>query len=157
MEEERKKILDAELRLAQIINDTPIEITIGGEKMHITALKPAVATMIAEESCKIQQAQEGNMLDLMRQFAICTPSIIHCLCLAILNDKDRIFADYRKKEYSEEYHNLYERIEWESDEKEQASVLLEVLSALNLDFFFHTTQAIDNFRQMILKKRTPRQ
>lgn len=152
-EKEKMSELDAQLRLAQIMNDSPIEITVGGEKRYITALKPAVATMIAEESAKIQKAQSGNMVDIMKQYAICLPSVIKCLTLAILNDKDRIYSDYRKRELSEEYYTIYEQIEWESRHEEWLGVLLEVLNLLNFDFFFHTTAVIDNFRQMILTKK----
>ena len=101
--------LDAQTLLAEVLNDTPTKIVIAGKTYHITALKLGVQNLIAEESCKIQQSQEGNLYDLYQQFAKSVPAVIRCLCYAVLNDKNKIFKDYRTREYSDEFQTLYEQ------------------------------------------------
>lgn len=149
--------LTAQARMAEILNDTPVEIVVAGERMPITAIKPGVAALIAEESVRIQKSEHGDMVDLMKRMAEVHPAVVRCITLAILNDRDRIFSDYKRKVYSEEYEAMYDKVMWESDHNEWIGVLLGVFRLLNLDFFFRTTEAIQNFRLMMLTKRTKEQ
>lgn len=155
MKEEKKEIteLEAQAMLAEVLNNTPIPIEIGGEIYHITALKLGVQNLIAEESCKIQQAEKGNLADLYRQFTQSMPSLIRCLCYAVLNDKNRIFKDYRKREYSDEYHTLYERLEWESPKEKWISILMQVMDRIDIGFFFQAASTLTMIRESALKTR----
>lgn len=145
--------LDAQTLLAEVLNDTPTKIVIAGKTYHITALKLGVQNLIAEESCKIQQAQEGNLYDLYQQFAKSVPAVIRCLCYAVLNDKDRIFKDYRTREYSDEFHTLYEQLEWESDKTKFIEVLVDVMNKINIDFFLQAASMLTMMRDSALKTR----
>lgn len=145
--------LDAQLLLAEVLNDSPTEIVIAGKTYHITALKLGVQNLIAEESCKIQQAQEGNLYDLYQQFAKSVPAVIRCLCYAVLNDKDRIFKDYRTREYSDEFQTLYEQLEWESDKSKFIEVLVDVMNKINIDFFLQAASMLTMMRDSALKTR----
>lgn len=145
--------LDAQTLLAEVLNDTPTKIVIAGKTYHITALKLGVQNLIAEESCKIQQAQEGNLYDLYQQFAKSVPAVIRCLCYAVLNDKDRIFKDYRTREYSDEFQTLYEQLEWESDKTKFIEVLVDVMNKINIDFFLQAASMLTMMRDSALKTR----
>lgn len=145
--------LDAQTLLAEVLNDTPTKIVIAGQTYRITALKLGVQNLIAEESCKIQQAQEGNLYDLYQQFAKSVPAVIRCLCYAVLNDKDRIFKDYRTREYSDEFQTLYEQLEWESDKTKFIEVLVDVMNKINIDFFLQAASMLTMMRDSALKTR----
>lgn len=145
--------LDAQTLLAEVLNDTPTKIVIAGKTYHITALKLGVQNLIAEESCKIQQAQEGNLYDLYQQFAKSVPAVIRCLCYAVLNDKDKIFKDYRTREYSDEFQTLYEQLEWESDKTKFIEVLVDVMNKINIDFFLQAASMLTMMRDSALKTR----
>lgn len=145
--------LDAQTLLAEVLNDTPTKIVIAGKTYHITALKLGVQNLIAEESCKIQQSQEGNLYDLYQQFAKSVPAVIRCLCYAVLNDKNKIFKDYRTREYSDEFHTLYEQLEWESDKTKFIEVLVDVMNKINIDFFLQAASMLTMMRDSALKTR----
>lgn len=145
--------LEAQELLAQVLNDTPIPIEVGGTIYQITALKLGVQNLIAEETCKIQKAQEGNMLDLFKQFAQSIPAVIRCLCYAVLNDKDKIFDNYRKREYSEEFNTLYEQIEWESDRNAWLGILANIMQKIDLSFFSSAASMLMTIKDSALKTR----
>lgn len=139
--------------LAEALNDTPTEIIIANEKYYIRGLKLGTQNLIAEETCRIQKAQEGNTLDLYKQFAQSIPSVIKCLCFAILNDKDKIFKNYANREFSDEYQALYEKIEWESDRNLWIEVLVQVMNKLDLRFFYQAANTLTMIRDSALKTR----
>lgn len=136
--------IDAQLRLAEIMNNTPRKIKLGARTFAVTALKPGTQQLIAEEAAKIAKSEE-NFSDIIKKFSINVPSVIRCLTLAILND--------RKKIYGDEYQAMYDYIEWETDQKQWLMVLVEVLEMLDLNFFFRITTQIDLFREMTLTKK----
>lgn len=39
------------------------------------------------------------MGDVIKEFAVNLPAVAHVITLALLNDKDRIFSDYEKKNF----------------------------------------------------------
>lgn len=145
--------LDAQMLLAEMLNDSPTTIVIAGTTYHITALKLGVQNLIAEESCKIQQAQEGNMYDLYKQFAKSIPAVLRCLCYAVLNDKDKIFKNYRTREYSDEFQTLYEQLEWESDKTKFIEILVDVMNKINIDFFLQAASMLTMMKDSALKTR----
>lgn len=149
MEEKEKKKeiteLEAQLRLAEILNDSPRTIVLGGREFQLRALKPGAQWLIAQESCKIAK-HEGDFTDLIKQFAVNAPAVVRCLCIAILNDKEKIEG--------KEYQDLFDFIQWETKQNEWIGVLLEVLKMLDISFFLTSTQAIENFRKMTMMKKT---
>ena len=155
MEEKNKELteLQAQELLAQVLNNTPVPIEIDGTVYQITALKLGVQNLIAEESCKIQKAQEGNMLDLYKQFAQSIPAVIQCLCYAVLNDKDRIFKDYARREYSDEYYALYESLEWCSDRSTWMDILVQIMNRIDFNFFYYAASTLTMLREQSLTTR----
>lgn len=158
MEEEKEnKIseLDAMLRLAEIMNDSPTPFEIGGKTYNITALKMGTQVLIAEETCKIQKHQEGNLVDMFNQFAHSIPAVIRCLAFAVLNDKDKIYKNYATKEFSDDFYSLCERIEWESNQSRWMEILSEVIKKININFSLTITEQMSMIRDLTLKKRIP--
>lgn len=145
--------LEAQEKLIRVMNDTPetFESKIG--KLHLTALKPAVQWLIAEKSVEIQKSEDGNMADMIRHFAQSVPAVVEILTLAILNDKKKIFSDFDKREYSDEYRAMYDKIMWETDPSEWLGILLKVLEMLSYDFFFNTTNLLTILREKTLQKK----
>lgn len=146
--------VDAMERLANVMNDTPTIVKMSKTEFAITALKPGTQWLIAEEACKILKAEKGNMNDVIRQFSINIPSVVHVITLAILNDKDRIYSDYKKREISDEYKSVYETIMWETNSESWIGLLVEILNMLSLDYFFQVTNAIAMIREMALGRKT---
>lgn len=156
MEDKSKiKELDAMMRLSEVINDTPTIVEIGGKKYHITALKIGTQILIAEETSKVQKHQEGNMVDVFKSFANSIPAVIRCIAFAILNDKDKIYKDYSKREFSEEFYATCEKIEWESDRQQWMSILVEIIRKIDISFSFTITEQMSMIRDLTMKKRNP--
>lgn len=145
--------VDAMQRLAEIMNDTPTVMKMGKTEFAITALKPGTQWLIAEESCKIMKAEQGNFKDVIKQFAVNIPSIVHVITLAILNDKNRIFDDYKSRKYSEEYQSVYETIMWETNPDNWLSLLVEIMNMLSMDYFFQSTNAVAMIREAALGRK----
>lgn len=153
--EEKKEYteLESEELLAQVLNNTPAPIEIAGKTYYITALKLGVQNLIAEESVKIQKAEDGNMLDLYKMFAQSVPAVIRCIAYAVLNDKDKIFKDYATRQYSDEFQSLYEKLEWESDRNQFMEILVNVMQRLDLSFFYRASTMLTTMRDSALKTR----
>lgn len=148
-----KVSLEAMSRLASIMNNTPTIAKLGKTEFAITALKPGTQWLIAEESCKIMKAEQGNFKDVIKQFSINIPSVVRVITLAILNDKDRIFSDYRNKVYSSEYESVYDTIMWETSPENWISLLVEVMNMLSMDYFFQSTNAVAMVREAALGRK----
>ena len=160
MEEEKdNKIseLDAMLRLAEIMNDSPTPFEVGGKTYNITALKMGTQVLIAEETCKIQKHQEGNLVDMFNQFARSLPAVVRCLAFAVLNDKDKIYKNYATKEFSDEFNSLCERIEWESDTRQWMDVLSKVINKIDVAFFLNISEQMKILRDTTMRRRNPEQ
>lgn len=145
--------VEAMQRLAEIMNDTPTVVKMGKTEFPITALKPGTQWLIAEESCKIMKTEKGNFKDVIKQFAVNIPSVVHVITLAILNDKNRIFDDYKSRTYSEEYQSVYETIMWETSPDNWLSLLVEIMNMLSMDYFFQSTNAVAMIRETALGRK----
>ena len=144
---------DAMERLAKVMNDTPTIVKMSNTEFAITALKPGTQWLIAEESCKIMKAEQGNFKDVVKQFAVNIPSVVHVITLAILNDKNRIFEDYKSRKYSEEYQSVYDTIMWETNPDNWLSLLVEIMNMLSMDYFFQSTNAVAMIREAALGRK----
>lgn len=153
----KKEVKEASLsameKLAKVMNDSPTIVKMGKTDWPIKALRPGTQWLIAEESCKILKAEKGNMNDVIRQFAVNIPSVVKVITLAILNDKNRIFKDYRNKQFSDEYQSVYDTIMWETNPDNWISLLVEIINMLSLDYFFQSTNAIAAVREMALGRK----
>lgn len=142
--EEKKGIseLEAQLRLAQILNDTPKMIKLGGREFPLKPLRMGAQWLIAEESCKIAKAEE-SFTDIVKRFATNAPAVIRCICIAILNDKDKIEG--------KEYQDLYDFISWETNPAEWMAILVEILQMLDYQNFSFACEVIHSLRLSLTK------
>lgn len=141
-------------RLAIIMNDSPSIKKLHGTEWRITGLKPGVQWLIAEQACKIVKGEKLSMGDVIKEFAINLPAVVNVITLALLNDKDRIFSDYEKRELSEGYHQVYDMLMWgEYNMKDWALLLGEILNLISTDFFFESTNVIQTVREMTLTRK----
>lgn len=145
--------LEAMDKLSRLMNNTPIEVKTGIGDFKITALKPGTQWLIAEEAIKIQKSEKGNFMDMIKHFSVSIPSVAKVIALAVLNDRDRIYKDYRTKELSDEYTALYDSLMWESNQSEWIGILVKVLGLLEFDFFFDITNVIATVRDMTLERK----
>ncbi len=136
--------LEAQTRLMQIMNNTPAIKSFAGTEWEITALKPAVKNMIAEEAVKIQVKENAAMGDVLKAYASNYPTVCRVITLALLNDKAKIDKDYDA---------VYDTIYWESDDKQWATLLSEILQMLDVSFFFLTTNVLAMFQQMTTERK----
>lgn len=148
---------DAMAQLARIMNDSPSIIKLHGTQWEITGLKPAVQMLIAEEACKVVDGENKSMGDVLKEFSTNLPCVVKCLTLAMLNDKDRIYKDFVKKTFSDEYQAVYDTLMWgDYDVRDWAQILYEVLTLINTDFFFESSNVIKTVRKMTLERKMTR-
>jgi len=152
-EEEAKKIKPnsplsnkAMERLAQIMNDSPTIVKLEGTEWEVKALKPGTQWMIAEEACKMVKKENLSMGDVIKEFSVNLPSVARVITLALLNDKERIKSD--------EYQQVYDQLLWgDYDMKDWATLLVEILNLLDVDFFFASTNVIQTVRSQALMRK----
>lgn len=134
------------LRLTRVMNDSYKTVTLGGREFKLRPLRQGAQWLIAEEACKIAKNDE-TFSDLIKQFAVNAPAIARCICIAILNDKEKIEG--------KEYQDLFDFLQWETNHTEWFAVLVDVLQMLDYNFFYKGCEIIHSFRQTI--KRTSQQ
>lgn len=138
-------------RLAKLMSDTPTLKKLHGTEWEIRALKPGTQWLIAEEACKVVKKENLAAGDVLKEFAKNLPSVCRALTLALLNDKGKI--------YGEEYTQVYDTLMWgEYRMEDWSALLMEVVSLLDVDFFFASTAVIETVRQRTLgRKETMRE
>ena len=140
------------------MNDSPSLIKLHNTCWAIHGLKPGVQWVIAEQACKIVDGENLSMGDVIKEFAVNLPAVVNVLTLALLNDKDRIFSDYNKRELSAENDQVYNALMWgDYKVKDWALLLGEILNMLDTAFFFESTNAVKMLRMMTLRKKTTKQ
>lgn len=138
---------EAMARLAQIMNDSPTIVKLGGTEWKIRALKPGTQWMIAEEACNIIKKEKLSMGDVIKEFSNNIPSVAKIITLALLNDKNKI--------HGKEYQQVYDQLLWgDYDIKDWATLLVEILNLIDVDFFFASTNVIQTIRSQALTRKT---
>lgn len=138
---------EAMARLAQIMNDSPTIVKLGGTEWKIRALKPGTQWMIAEEACNIIKKEKLSMGDVIKEFSANIPSVAKVITLALLNDKNKI--------HGKEYQQVYDQLLWgDYDIKDWATLLVEILNLIDVDFFFASTNVIQTIRSQALTRKT---
>lgn len=158
---EKKKIPqvsdEAMQKLAELMNDTPTVLTLNGTQWEITGLKPAVQWLICEKVCEIVKEEKATCEgyeDVLKLMARSLPLTAHCLTLAMLNDKDRIFDDYGKKKYSEEFQQTYELLLWGDFKiRDWGMLLFEVMQKIDVSFFSQSISLLKTARQTTLQRK----
>lgn len=147
--------LEAQERLAEILSDSPRLISLNGTEWEVRALRMGTQYLIAQEVIKINKVENANFGDIVKQFAVNTPSVLKVLTLALLNDKDKIFANGDESAgYSELYEATYNTLAWECEVSEFGNILLETLQLLDTSFFMESCRIVEMFRVATTARRT---
>lgn len=146
--------LEAQERLIEIMNDSPRVRDFDGTRWELRALKPGTQWLIAQEAVSIQKEESANFSDVIRQFAVNTPSVAKVITLGLLNDRSRIFANGRDGAFSEEYHQTLDAILWDTSQAGWLALLVEMLQMLDIEVFFSITSSIQILRQRLLERKT---
>lgn len=147
--------LDAQERLAEILNDSPHIVSLNGSEWEIRALRMGTQCLIAQEVIKINKVENANFGDIVTQFATNIPAILKILTLALLNDKKKIFKDGDEKAgYSELYEATYNTLDWECNVTEFGDIFIETLQLLDVGFFTESCRIVEMFKVATTARRT---
>lgn len=146
--------LDAQARLAEILNDSPRLVSLNGTEWEIRALRMGSQWLICQEAIKICKANEQTFGDIMRQFAVNIPSVIKVLVIALLNDKNKIFKDgIESNGLSDLFKATYDTLMWECNTSQFGNILLEVLQLVDVDFFEASHRILEIFRETTMTRK----
>lgn len=147
--------LDAQERLAEILNDSPHIVSLNGSEWEVRALRMGTQCLIAQEVIKINRVENANFGDIVTQFATNIPAILKILTLALLNDKKKIFKDGDEKAgYSELYEATYNTLYWECNVTEFGDIFIETLQLLDVGFFTESCRIVEMFKVATTARRT---
>lgn len=145
--------LDSQERLIEIMNNSPRVKNFAGTEWEIRALRPGTQWLIAEQAVKICKAETSNYGDVVKQFALNLPATATVITLGLLNDKNRIFENGTTGVYSQEFQDTYNTVMWDTNQEEWISLLVEILSMLDIEVFFSITSSIQILRQRLLERK----
>lgn len=145
--------LDAQQRLVEIMTDSPRLCDFDGTQWEVRALHPGTQWLIAQEAIAIQRKENESYGDTIKNFAANVPSVAKVITLCLLNDRQRIFANGRCGEYSEEFNAVYDTILWNTPQKYWLKLLLEILEMLDISCFFAITSSVQIFRQRTSERK----
>ena len=91
--QETEVSIEAQERLAEILNDSPRVASLAGTEWEIRTLRQKVQWMIAAEVIKINKLESATYGDVVKQFAENMPSVVKVITLAVLNDRNKIFKN----------------------------------------------------------------
>lgn len=146
--------LDAQERLAEILNDSPRLVSLNGTEWEVRALRMGTQWLIAKKCIEIAKTENSTFGDVIKQFAVNIPAVLDVITLALLNDKNRIFKDGNEtKGYSDLYFATRNTLEWECNVTEFGNILFGVLSMLSVDFFYNALTVLDTFRASVTERK----
>lgn len=146
--------LDAQERLAEILNDSPHIVSLNGTEWEIKSLRMGTQWLIANKCIQVAKVESANFGDIVKQFAVNIPAVIEVLVLALLNDKKKIFKNGNENEgYSDLYQATYDTLLWECKTEEFGQIFLETLQLIDVSFFMESQRMLQIFREMTLTRK----
>jgi hypothetical protein len=146
--------LEAQERLAEILNDSPRLINLNGSEWEVRALRMGTQWLIAKKCIEINKAESANFGDIVKQFAVNIPAVIEVLALALINDKNKIFKDGNERYgYSDFYNATYDTLMWECKVEDFGVILLEVLQMIDISFFLDSHRILEIFRESTMTRK----
>ena len=147
----RRVSIEAQERLAEILNDSPHLISLNGTEWEVRALRFGTQWLVAKKALEVAKVEQANYGDIIKALSVNIPTVLEILALCLLNDRKRIFKDGdEQKGFSEEYHATIDTLKWECDVSKFGDILHECLQLLNVDFYFTSTDILDIFRSQVL-------
>lgn len=149
--------MEAQYRLAEILNDSPHLVSLNGTEWEVRALRFGTQWLVSKKCVEVAQADSKTFGDIIKQFSVNIPAILDVLTLCLLNDRNKIFTDGDdRKGYSELYRTTRQTLEWDCDVSSFGDILLECLQLLNVDFFLTSLDMLEMFRKSVLFKKRMR-
>ena len=146
--------IDAQERLAEVLNDSPRIVSLNDTEWEIRALRMGTQWLIAKKCIEITKAENSTFGDVIKQFATNIPAVLDVLTLALLNNKYKIFKNGNEHEgFSDLYYATRNTLEWECDVTKFGNILFEVLSLMSVDFFFNALTVLDTFRASVTERK----
>ena len=85
--------LDAQQRLAEILNDSPRIVSLNGTEWEVRALRMGTQWLMAQKIIEIDKSESGTFGDVMKHFAVNIPAVLDIITLCLLNDRHKIYKD----------------------------------------------------------------
>ena len=146
--------IEAQERLAEILNDSPRLISLNGTEWEIRALRMGTQWLIAKKCIDVNKAESANFGDVVKQFSTNMPAIIEVLTLALLNDKAKIFKDGNERYgYSDLFKATQDTLMWECKVEEFGNIFLEVLQMIDVSFFWDSCRILEIFRESTMARK----
>lgn len=148
--------LDAQCRLAEILNDSPRLVSLQNTEWEIRALRMGSQWLIAKKCVEVAKANSTSFGDVIKQFAINIPAVLDVLTIALLNDKNKIYENGdESKGFSQLYKATRSTLEWDCDVTQFSEILFEVLQLLDVGFFWESHRILEIFRETTMTRKTP--
>lgn len=149
--------LDAQQRLAEILNDSPRLVSLNGTPWEVRALRMGTQWLMAQKIIEIDKSETGTFGDVMRHFAVNIPAVLDILTLCLLNDRYKIYQDGEPtKGFSDLYRATRSTLEWDCDVSQFGNLLFEVFQMIDVSFFTEALDMLQIFRATVTEKKRMR-
>lgn len=149
--------IDAQQRLAEILNDSPRLVSLNGTPWEVRALRMGTQWLMAQKIIEIDKSETGTFGDVMRHFAVNIPAVLDILTLCLLNDRHKIYQDGEPtKGFSDLYRATRNTLEWDCDVSQFGNLLFEVFQMIDVSFFTEALDMLQIFRATVTEKKRMR-
>lgn len=149
--------IDAQQRLAEILNDSPRLVSLNGTPWEVRALRMGTQWLMAQKIIEIDKSETGTFGDVMRHFAVNIPAVLDILTLCLLNDRHKIYQDGEpSKGFSDLYRATRDTLEWDCDVSQFGNLLFEVFQMIDVSFFTEALDMLQIFRATVTEKKRMR-
>jgi hypothetical protein len=147
--------IEAQERLAEILNDSPRLVSLNGTEWEVKALKMGTQWLIAKKCVEVVKTENATFGDIVKEFSGNIGSVIDVLTLALLNDKKKIYKNGDESEgFSDLYKSTYDTLMWECNVSEFGDIFFNVLQMLDVSFFMESHRILEIFRQNTMTRKT---
>lgn len=149
--------IDAQQRLAEILNDSPRLVSLNGTPWEVRALRMGTQWLMAQKIIEIDKSETGTFGDVMRHFAVNIPAVLDIITLCLLNDRHKIYQDGEPtKGFSDLYRATRNTLEWDCDVSQFGNLLFEVFQMIDVSFFTEALDMLQIFRATVTEKKRMR-
>ena len=149
--------IDAQQRLAEILNDSPRIVSLNGTEWEVRALRMGTQWLMAQKIIEIDKSESGTFGDVMKHFAVNIPAVLDIITLCLLNDRHKIYQDGEPtKGFSDLYRATRNTLEWDCDVSQFGQLLFEVFQMIDVSFFTEALDMLQIFRATVTEKKRMR-
>jgi hypothetical protein len=154
VKKESEVSLDAQARLAEILNDSPRIVSLNGTEWEVRALRMGTQFLVAQEAIKVAKNESAGYSDILKQFSNNIPAIAKVLTLVLLNDKKKIYRDGDESlGFSDLFNATYDTILWDCNVSSFGQILLDVLQMIDVSFFLESCRILEMFRESTMTRK----